>query len=491
MKIALFLMLTLLFVILVVVPNGYVDDSPGWSLPEGTKARIGKGVITEDIAYSPDGSRLAVASAIGIWLYDTTTYQEVALFTGHTDWVNSIAFSPDENTLVSGSRDGTMYLWDAITGKHKDTLTGHRDEVNSVAFSPDSRTLVSASWDGTVRLWNAVTGEQKGTLTGHTDWVNGIAFSPDGRTLAGGSRDSIVYLWDTVTGEHKMTLTGHTAGVSSVAFSPDGSTLASGSYDDTIRLWDGITGRYKWRLTGHTDNVGSIAFSADGQTLVSGSLDGTVLLWEIPLITKSLLLRDVNRDGVVDISDVMFIGARFGQTGQNDADVNGDGVVNILDLVTVAGTLEVPAAAPSAQPQALATLTAADVQGWLAQAGQLHLTDVTSQKGVIFLKQLLAALTPKATTLLPNYPNPFNPETWIPYRLAQEADVTLTVYDIKGALVRQLDLGNQLAGYYTDRTKAAYWNGRNERGELVTSGVYFYQLRTKDYTAIRRMVIVK
>jgi flagellar hook assembly protein FlgD len=100
-------------------------------------------------------------------------------------------------------------------------------------------------------------------------------------------------------------------------------------------------------------------------------------------------------------------------------------------------------------------------------------------------------LTPKETGLLPNYPNPFNPETWIPYHLARASDVTLTIYDTTGAMVRQLDLGHQLAGFYTARNRAAYWNGRNENGELIASGIYFYQLRTGDYTATRRMVIVK
>ena len=91
-----------------------------------------------------------------------------------------------------------------------------------------------------------------------------------------------------------------------------------------------------------------------------------------------------------------------------------------------------------------------------------------------------AALTPKETALLPNYPNPFNPETWLPYHLAHAADVTLTVYDTKGAVVRQLVLGHQPAGFYTARAKAAYWNGRNESGESVASGLYFYQLRAGD-----------
>ena len=98
--------------------------------------------------------------------------------------------------------------------------------------------------------------------------------------------------------------------------------------------------------------------------------------------------------------------------------MNGDGVVNIQDLVLVAGALGNTAAGPSLQPQLLAPLTAADVEGWLTQAQGLDRTDATLQRGVIFLEQLLAALTPKETVLLPNYPNPFNPETWIPYHLS-------------------------------------------------------------------------
>ena len=112
-------------------------------------------------------------------------------------------------------------------------------------------------------------------------------------------------------------------------------------------------------------------------------------------------------------------------------------------------------------------------------------------RGIVVLEQLLAVLTPQETALLPNYPNPFNPETWIPYHLAHAADVTLTVYDTKGALERWLELGYQPAGYYTARSKAAYWDGRNESGESVASGVYLYQLRAGDYSATRRLVIVK
>ena len=215
------------------------------------------------------------------------------------------------------------------------------------------------------------------------------------------------------------------------------------------------------------------------------------------------LLGDVNRDGIVNFLDLVLVGSSFTQrvgAEGNPADVNESGVVNIVDLVLVAGAFSNAAAAPSAH-QLPRTLTAADVEGWLTQAQQIALTDPTYLRGIAVLEQLLVALTPKETVLLPNYPNPFNPETWIPYHLAHAANVQVTIYDTKGAVVRQLDLGHQPAGYYTARSKAAYWDGCNESGESVASGVYFYQLRVgrsglsvphrRDYTATRRMVIVK
>ena len=202
--------------------------------------------------------------------------------------------------------------------------------------------------------------------------------------------------------------------------------------------------------------------------------------------------QDVNRDDAVNILDLVFVASALGDEGQGlVADVNGDGIVNILDLVMVAGALGNAAAAPSADPRALAMLTATDVGQWLAQAGELDLADATSSQGLVFLKQLLAALTPADTALMPNYPNPFNPETWIPYQLAEDADVTLTIYNSSGIMVRRLRLGHRLAGYYSDRGKAAYWDGKNELGEPVASGVYFYRLTAGDFTATRKMLIRK
>ena len=209
-------------------------------------------------------------------------------------------------------------------------------------------------------------------------------------------------------------------------------------------------------------------------------------------ITESTGLKaDVNGDGTVNIADLVLVAGALGKTGQNAADVNGDSVVNIADLVLVAGALGNSAAAPSLHLQSLDMLTTADVEMWLFQAQQLNLTDTTSQRGILFLQQLLTALTPKETALLANFPNPFNPETWIPYHLAAPSEVKLTIYDVRGFVVRELELGHQPAGFYTTKGRAGYWNSRNAVGEQVSSGVYFYQLEADNTSALRKLVILK
>ena len=184
-----FLMLLVLF-----LPYTPAQEYTRWNLPEGAVARLGKGSIN-GIQYSPDGAHLAVATSIGIWLCDTTTYQEVALLAGHTGSVTSIAFSPNGGTLASGSRDKTVRLWNAETGALKQTLAGHKGAVNSIAFSPDGRVFVSGDVDRTVRLWDAVTLEPKRTLSGHTGSVESLAFSPDGKMLVSGSWDGTILVW--------------------------------------------------------------------------------------------------------------------------------------------------------------------------------------------------------------------------------------------------------------------------------------------------------
>ena len=507
------------------------------------------------VAFSPDGRTLASGSRDRtIRLWDTNTGEHKLTLEGHTDGVTCLSFSPDGSTLASGSWDDTIRLWDAKTGQHLQTLEEHTDGVRSVVFSPDGSTLASGGYDNTLRLWDTETGQHKPVLEGHTDYIRSVVFSPDGSTLASGSYDRTLRLWDTETGQHKLTLEGHTDGVLSVAFSPDGSTLASGSYDRTLRLWDAETGQHKLTLEGPMDDVNSVAFSPDGSTLVSGgyvdtirfyddtlrlwdaktgqplqtlrghrhavasvafsgdgsmlasgSYDKTIQVWELAPATPTVepsqpatpadepaqLAGDLNADGVVNIQDLVLVASQFGQAGQNAADINADGVVNIQDLVLVAGAFNAAASAPAAHPQVVETLTAGEVQGWLRGAKQSEHKDATMTRGIEVLKDLLALLTPAETALLHNYPNPFNPETWIPYQLKTPAAVRIAIYNPRGVLVRELSLGYQVAGRYTSRARAAYWDGRNTVGEPVASGLYFYTLTAGDFSATRRMVILK
>ena len=243
--------------------------------------------------------------------------------------------------------------------------------------------------------------------------------------------------------------------VRSVAFSHDGSMLASGGgYEDgSIRLWDSRTGRL-WFLSGrHTGQITSVAFSPVSFALASGSEDTTIRLWnarsgaELYALeghTEAVTSLAYSPDGFTLASGsndgtILLWGARFGTTW---GDIKQTGVAD--------GTRQSLELSPSDTP-----------------------------------------LTPIAPELLPNYPNPFNPETWIPYRLARPAQVWLTIFDTKGQAVRTLEVGYQPAGVYQSRERAAYWDGRNQDGEAVANGVYFCTLTAGDFTETRKMLVDK
>ena len=274
------------------------QDHSRVNLPDGAIARLGKGGVSyEDrgLAFSPDGSRLAVATSIGIWFYDVETFDEIALLAEHAEDATAVAFSPDGTKIVSGSGrvwTGALKLWDVETGQKIATFQRGKGGVNSVAFSPDSTKIAGAG-----SLWNVETRQQLDIL--QDNGLANVTFSPNGRILAGigiktFSRTSVndvtmyagvVKLYDFETGQLFNTLIAgrHTKfrepreRVTSIAFSPDSTKIASGAGHD-VKLWDVETGENIATFQVERGSVNSIAFSPDGTKIAVGADEGAKLL---------------------------------------------------------------------------------------------------------------------------------------------------------------------------------------------------------------------
>ena len=203
---------------------------------------------------------------------------------------------------------------------------------------------------------------------------------------------------------------------------------------------------------------------------------------------------DVNQDGKVNQADLLLVVSALGESPPSNrrTDVNRDGRVTIEDCLRVVAALDNPTTA--AAPLRDANLPSLNLETLRTHLNLLHQQNDGSLKyqlTIVFFENLIAAARPKKTALLANYPNPFNPETWIPYQLAAPAAVEITIYAGDGQIVRALSLGHQPAGIYESRSRAVYWDGRNEVGETVASGVYFYTLTAGDFTATRKLLIRK
>lgn len=198
---------------------------------------------------------------------------------------------------------------------------------------------------------------------------------------------------------------------------------------------------------------------------------------------------DINNDGVVNIIDLVLVAVRYGEKIVGNPfpnpDVNRDGIVDINDIILVTQDMPPVGGAPSLVATQGSILTSTD---W--QVAYAALPDAVVDKGIVMLELLFGA-APTKTLLLKNFPNPFNPETWIPYQLTMPADVVITIRALDGQIVRRLDVGHREAGRYVNRSRAVYWDGKNTTGEPVASGLYFYTLTAGKFTATRRMLIRK
>ena len=419
-----------------------------------------------------------------VYLHNTKNDRTLHTFNTSSSGIADLVYRPDGDRLAAAGNAGIhIFYTDHQNGTRRllRTLREHAGAVYAVAWSPNGSILASGGQDGTVRLWNPNSGVNYAVLRGHTARVFSIAFSPDGRTLASGSYNGNVRIWDVNAQRHLRTFKA-IGNITDLAFHPSKQILAVSGGD--TGLYNPGTGQ----MTQSMNPSGYVAFHPNGQFLAITAISRVYIY---KLITANRL--DATKDGKVDINDLIAVARDYGKTGARSTDVNNDNRVDIKDLTEVAKAVNPNFAAP-AITQGVPTLpfTAQEVQQWIQDAKAQRI----DADGIAMLEQLLTVVLqqvnpPKETALFANYPNPFNPETWIPYQLAKPAEVTVSIHAADGKLVRTLELGQFPAGAYQDKDRAAYWDGKNEQGESVASGVYFYTLKAGDFSATRKMLIRK
>ena len=486
-----------------------------------------------DWELSPDGCSLVTVNSVVMKIWDVPSRSLRKIVVPQNEWFRRSAISSDSQTIAIG-RDPWIELRDIHTGEVSAQFdyyygstaiafnqTGKRiaaerfifdvndpknrevlDELGCVFIVFGDRDAHLASTDGDhIYLWEQQEGKYILRHTWHSPtgsgWPSTLAFLPspdESPILAAGSFEQ-VNVWR-IGEELEQILTLDAMGP--VHFSEDGQYLFCNG-EDGLEIWD-------WREKKQIEHLSIpqyFAVSRDGSVFLT--LDdetGQILIWD----GRSLILPDssspwdVNRDGVVNILDLVQAASQFGQVGINlSGDVNGDRRVDVSDLGHIGSRLGENAAAPALfldGSNSIVSYRPSKVKRQFQALAALELLENPSRGTHIardLLKAWLSHMKPSVTEtkLLPNYPNPFNPETWIPYQLSEVAHVRIRIYDVAGHLVRTLDLGTKLAGSYLSRTQAAYWDGRNDGGETVSSGIYWYELDSGSFRATRKMVIQK
>ena len=496
------------------------------------------------VAFSPDGRILAAGVNDGtIKLWDVETRTNTATIEGHTGPVRSVDFS-DGTTLASGSDDHTVKLWDIEAQTNTATLVAHDSWVAAVAFSPDGTTLASGADDNTIRLWDVETGRNTATLEEHTSRVFSVGFSRDGTMLLSASADRTVRLWDLETRRSTATFR-HGEPVRSVDISPEGSTLVSTGRRD-IMLWDVATGRNVASLEGHTSFVEFVTFSPDGATVASASLDRTVKLWNVSRWTMTLpgslvrLTGDRQQGPAGDALAHPFVVFVRDQQGKPL-----EGAEVTFAVTAGGGTLSATTATTDEHGRAAATLTLGNQPGAstvTASAAGLdpvtftataeatpdfdgdgetgfsdfflfadafggsdprfdldgsgsvdfadfflladHFGDPARGKLMALAREMIGL--PDGPQLQQNAPNPFNSQTVISWFLLRPGAARVEVFALTGQRVTVLYQGPRKAGVHR-----VHWDGRDDRGRPLASGVYLYRLVTDERVQTRKLTLLR
>jgi len=253
------------------------------------------------VAFTQDRNRLfaaggqpALSGEVREWTVSETNQSRalVRSFTAHKDAIYSIALSPDDKILATGSYDQKIKLWDAETGKELKTLSGHNGCIFGLAFRPDGKILASASADRTVKLWDVASGDRRDTLSQPLKEVYAVAFSPDGKRLAAAGADNRIRIWEISDSGAETTNPllhskfGHEGTILRLAYSPDGKTLASTADDRTIKLWDAEEMHVRRVLEEQPDWPTALTFTKNS-AIVVGRLDGSLKFYDFTDTTQS------------------------------------------------------------------------------------------------------------------------------------------------------------------------------------------------------------
>ena len=462
----------------------------------------------EDIASGVNATSVTVDTAGGYLYWTTKTgnnrgaIRRIGLNGGRAETIKALTSVP--TSVAVDSAGGTVY-WTNSRGRIQSmAVSGGR--ITNVLQNLSSPTAITLS--NGVLYWAEVTGSvRRMSLTASQKVVTNIATGLGEPLAIAISKGKIYWLERSANGSGKLQRASTDGtGIQQLKAFPKGVPIRFDidSSDNKI-YWTRSTGKIqRTNLLGRfvkdivtgLDSPGSIAIGTEAVEEEPVVQQPTQQTRKTQTTTKTTQKADskydVNDDGAVNNLDVTIVAIALG-TDNLKYDVNGDGSVDANDLREVIANTDDDAAAPIALPTDIdATLFNVDV---LQEQIQLLLasgdTSLAAQRALVYLQNLLALARPSETALLANYPNPFNPETWIPYHLADSTDVRINIYNAQGVLVRALTLGHQSAGYYTSRSHAAYWDGRNALGERVASGIYFYQLQTDEISPMRKMVILK
>ena len=466
-----------------------------WDIPSRSlrKVIVPHSRTFREFAISPDSQAIAVGQGSWIELRDIHTGKVTAQF-DYFYGLSTVAFSQTGKRIAA-----ERLIFDVDNPKNRQVLDilGYS---SAIAFSTGDTYLAARNrGENRIHLWEQQDGKYiyRYALHSPVEGVPTFIPSSDGVPILAVVNSSRMAVWE-LREQPRRLLILELYVTWPIHFSGDGRYLFANG-EDGLRIWDW---REQKRIQ-HPPLPEYLAISRDASVLLTLNYEtGQMLIWDgrSLLPPEPVVSYDINRDGAVNILDLVEAASQFGQMGTHlTGDVNGDGKVDVSDLGLIGSRLGKDAAAPSLRfrdSDPIVSYHPSSIKRQFQALTALESLESPSPGAHIArdtLKTWLFRTEPSVTKtkLLPNYPNPFNPETWIPYQLAKAAHVRIRIYDVDGHLVRRLDLGTKLADRYLSQSQAAYWDGRNDGGETVSSGIYWYELDTGSFRATRKMVIQK